>query len=105
MRKIILISLLISCCCYLNIECRNSNDFNSNDPKVDSSLTITLRSALKSNYEVYKIDSINDYYLIYIIRDKERYEVISKKALQPGCDMISQGKTYNLQVTEVFGVI
>ncbi len=105
MRKIILIGLFISSCCCLSLECRNTNDSNSNDVKLDSNLTITLRSTLKSNYEVYKIDSINDYYLIYIVRDKERYKAISKKALQSGCDMISLGKTYNLQVTEVFGTI
>lgn len=104
MNKIVLIGLFIACSCYLNLQCRNKN-FNQNDVKVDSSLTFTFKSVSKSNYKVYKIDSINDYYLIYISKEKERYKVISKKSIERSCDMIRLGKTYNWQVTEIFGTI
>jgi hypothetical protein len=55
--------------------------------------------------KVYKIDSINDYYVIYIVKDKYRYKVISKKKSQSGCNIIKPNNTYDLQISYIFGAI
>ena len=101
MRRAILICIISAICTYPNFSCNNGINLNTNEPKFDSTSKLTVRAACK----VYKIDSINDYYLIYIIKEKYRYKVISKKRSQSGCDIIKPGNTYNLQITYVFGAI
>ena len=42
----------------------------------------TKKNRLKTNlitYTVYKIDSVNSYYLIYATRENNRYKIVSKK--------------------------
>jgi hypothetical protein len=105
MGKIILIGLFMASCNYLNFGCSNSSNLKPNEVKIDYDSVLTLKYLTLKSAAVYKIDSINDYYLIYIIKDKERYKIISRKSLQSGCDSIRLGKIYDLQVTKIFGVI
>ncbi|MCC2591109.1 hypothetical protein [Chryseobacterium sp. MFBS3-17] len=49
----------------------------------------------KENYTVYKIDSINNYYLIYLNFKEKNYKVISKKELTTKCEIIKQGDQYS----------
>jgi hypothetical protein len=85
---------------YPNFGCNNRN-FKADEVKFDSTSKFAVRAACK----IYKIDSINDYYLIYVVKGKDRYKVISKKSIRSDCDTVKLGKTYELQITYVFGAI
>lgn len=50
----------------------------------------------KEKYTVYKIDSINNYYLLYLNFEGKNYKVISKKELAAKCKTIKKGDKYNL---------
>lgn len=76
--------LSISCCLALQIGCmanRASNKF-----KVDD----------KHKYTVYKIDSVNNYYLVYLSSEGKNYKVVSKKEEASKCKKIKLGDKYNL---------
>jgi hypothetical protein len=93
----VFVTLLI----YSNISCNNRSNFSANKYKIDSASKFTVKAACR----VYKIDSVNDYYLIYIVKGKYRYKVISKKSSQTNSNIITQGKIYDLQITYVFGAL
>jgi hypothetical protein len=101
MRRTILICIISTLCIYPNFSCKNGSRFYTNEAKIDSTSKFTVTAACK----VYKIDSINDYYLIYIVKEKYRYKVISKKSVQSGCIIVKPGNKYDLQITYVFGAI
>ena len=46
-------------------------------------------------YSVYKIDSINNFYLIYINFQNKNYKVVSKKSLSQNCKPIRVGEKYD----------
>jgi hypothetical protein len=47
-----------------------------------------------ANYKVYKIDSINTYYLIYAKKGDSLYKIVSKKTLNTDCNRIKGGNDY-----------
>ncbi|MGI9582968.1 hypothetical protein ACR1PO_17360 [Chryseobacterium sp. RRHN12] len=47
-------------------------------------------------YTVYKIDSINSYYLVYLTYRKNSFKVISKKESSSSCRLIKVGDQFNL---------
>lgn len=47
-------------------------------------------------YTVYKIDSINSYYLVYLTYRKNSFKVISKKESSSSCRPIKVGDQFNL---------
>lgn len=48
-------------------------------------------------YEVYRIDSVSDFYLVYAKLGNSRYEIVSEKALDRNCDYkIKLGESYPL---------
>lgn len=49
----------------------------------------------KEKYTVYKIDSINNYYLIYLNFKEKNYKIISKKELTIKCKPIKMGDKYD----------
>lgn len=50
----------------------------------------------KQKYTVFKIDSINNYYIIYLSFEKKNYKVVSKKEVITNCRAIKLGDEYNL---------
>ncbi|TKC60165.1 hypothetical protein FBD94_14725 [Pedobacter hiemivivus] len=46
------------------------------------------------NYKVYKIDSINTYYLIYAKKGDSLYKIVSKKTLNKNCEKIQRNISY-----------
>lgn len=50
----------------------------------------------KPKYTVFKIDSINNYYLVYLSFEKKTYKVVSKKEVITNCKTIKLGDKYNL---------
>jgi hypothetical protein len=49
-------------------------------------------------YKVYKIDSINNYYLIYARRGNSLFKIVSEKIRVEQCRCISQGNEYTFQL-------
>ena len=49
-------------------------------------------------YKVYKLDSINNYYIIYAKREYSFYKIISRKESTINCAIISVGKTYKFNL-------
>ncbi|NDV57679.1 hypothetical protein [Bacteroides sp. 519] len=55
-------------------------------------------------YEVYKIDSINNYYLIYLRKDSQKYKVVSKMEYVPFGKKIKLGTKYDFSLESLFDV-
>ncbi|NOY47694.1 MAG: hypothetical protein GXO84_05780 [Chlorobi bacterium] len=53
---------------------------------------------IKSAYIVYKIDSINNFYLIYAKDKKQRYKIISKKIAIYNCNKIKLDSSYSFNL-------
>lgn len=53
-------------------------------------------------YNVYKIDSINSYYLIYVNQAENKYKVISPKSEQSNCKKIELNNSYELKLQSIF---
>jgi len=52
-------------------------------------------------YEVLKIDSINSFYIVYLIKDNIKYKVISKKTEEKTCSTITQHEKYIFNLSSV----
>ena len=50
------------------------------------------------NYIIYKIDSINSFYLIYAKNGEELYKIVSKKTNLYNCDKIKLNSNYQLKL-------
>lgn len=48
-----------------------------------------------TSYKVYKIDSINNFYLIYVRRNDSLYKIVSKKEDVENCNRIQNNNTYD----------
>ncbi|MFZ4931930.1 hypothetical protein [Chryseobacterium sp. Mn2064] len=75
--------LSIFCCLTLQIGCMANRA--SNKIEVDD----------KYKYVVYKIDSVNNYYLIYLSSEGKSYKIVSKKEEVTKCKKIKLGDKYN----------
>lgn len=54
-----------------------------------------------SSYKVYKIDSINNYYLIYASRKDSLYKIVSKKETVQNCNRIMKNDEYEFKLHSV----
>jgi len=52
----------------------------------------------KSEYMVTKLDSINNYYLIYATKNDSVFEIISKKERTAKCKTIKKGSNYSFKL-------
>ena len=52
------------------------------------------RSFSDSLYYVYKIDSVNNFYLIYAKREKSLYKIVSEKSIIDNCKKVEVRKRY-----------
>jgi hypothetical protein len=52
-------------------------------------------------YKVYKIDSINNYYTIYISKNDSSYKIISKRELTDSCNRIKEGNYYDFELSSL----
>ncbi len=53
---------------------------------------------LQTYYTVTKLDSINNYYLIYAKKNDSVYKIVSKKELFPNCELITLGSNYEFKL-------
>ncbi|RST27709.1 hypothetical protein [Chryseobacterium lacus] len=74
----------IFCCLALQVGCMTNRA--SNKIEVDDN----------QKYTVYKIDSVNNYYLVYLSFERKNYKVVSKKEKVTICKKIKVGDKYNL---------
>jgi hypothetical protein len=57
---------------------------------------------VSAQYYVYKIDSINNYYLIYAKKTDSLYKIVSKKEKIRNCDFIHIGQSYGFVLESVW---
>lgn len=50
-------------------------------------------------YKVFKIDSINSYYLIYAEKDDTLYKIVSEKGIESDCNSIQVNQSYPFKLT------
>ena len=55
----------------------------------------------EASYKVYKIDSINTYYLIYAQKGDPLYKVVSKKTVVVDCDRIKVHMSYEFKLHSI----
>ena len=55
-----------------------------------------------STFIVYKIDSINSYYLIYAERRGEKFKIVSKKQQNSKCKRVSVNESYVLSLESLW---
>ncbi|MDL2144383.1 hypothetical protein QQY79_17785 [Flavobacterium tructae] len=54
-----------------------------------------------SLYEVYKIDSINTFFIVYAKRNGTKFKIVSKKTNSAPCNKILVGSSYNLKLKSI----
>ena len=86
-RKLIFLSLI-------TVYCSHSKKFQATE-------TLGEPKAVKG-YEVYKIDSVNSYYLVYAKRNDTLFKIIFRKAYSNTCIDLSVGKIYDLQLYSIW---
>ena len=72
------------------------------DPIVENSKRTNQKINLKDQFEILKIDSIQNVYLIYIKRNDSVFKVASDKEINIKCKSIQKGEFYNLKIKSVF---
>jgi hypothetical protein len=77
----LLIIFISSCKCYHS---------NENIKNINAENTV--------NYKIYKIDSLNSYYLIYAKKEELLYKIVSKKSNKDGCLKIKINSIYALKL-------
>lgn len=80
---IILIIIITSCNSYKSTKCENVK-------------SIDITNSI--NYTVYKIDSLNSYYLIYAKNGESLYKIVSKKLNSYNCSKIKVNSNYPLKL-------
>jgi hypothetical protein len=65
-------------------------------------MTNPIRPYELPSYEVYKIDSINSYFLVFARRDDSLFEIVSKKDNSLDCKKIRVGQQYNLALKSLW---
>lgn len=54
-----------------------------------------------SLYEIYKIDSINTFYIVYAKKNGTKFKIVSKKANSARCNKILVGSSYSLKLKSI----
>ena len=71
--------------------------------EVQRTIATETKIANDSNmYKVYKIDSVNSYYLVYAKRKDTIYKIVSKKDIMPQCNEIRLGMSYRLELGSIW---
>ncbi|SIT26013.1 hypothetical protein SAMN05421786_11712 [Chryseobacterium ureilyticum] len=82
-----IITMEIICFALLIFSCK------SKDISIDNSF---------KQYRVYKIDSLNNFYLIYAKKDKELYKIVSKKVSNNSCNkVLKPGSSYDFIIHSI----
>ena len=94
MKTIISISIL-TCVLFFSCGKKVSLPVNQNELK---DLNLAKNDSL---YEIYKIDSINTFYIVYAKRKDTKFKIVSKKTNSTNCNKILVGSSYNLKLKSI----
>jgi hypothetical protein len=86
------IRLIIIFTIFSMLACR-SNNVKQDNPDGGNSI---------NKFEILRIDSLNNIYLIYIERKDSIFKIASKKEMLCNCHSIKVGEFYNLKIVSVF---
>ncbi len=89
-KKLMLLLIVISGCIHSRVTQSDSNQQQK------------IISNNDSLYKIYKIDSINNYYLIYAKRQDTLYKIVSKKEIIPNCIHVRVGEEYMLLLSSIW---
>ncbi len=53
-------------------------------------------------YKIYKVDSINNYYILYAKKNDYIFKIISKKEVNLNCNAVKMNGSYNLNLKSVW---
>jgi hypothetical protein len=87
MNKVFLISLLTVCC---------------SNPKNLQTTSEERMPDTGNQFAVYKIDSVNSYYLIYAKRKDTLYKIVSHKIYNSNCQNLYVGMSYDLKLYSIW---
>lgn len=87
-------TLITICCILFLLSCK----INTN--KKSEISTSDLQS--KGQFEIVKIDSIENTYIVYARRNDSIVKIVSAKETIPSCNSIKKGKFYALKLRSVF---
>ena len=68
-------------------------------------VVLNLEKNVNDFYSVYKIDSINNYYLIYTLRKNIHYKIVSQKTPDAKGELIKKGNYYDFKVFSLLHLI
>lgn len=72
-------------------------------PKSNGSAIYTIaRSNEDTLFRVERIDSLNNYYLIYVTKDNTWFKIVSKKMLACNCENIKKNGLYRLELSSIW---
>ena len=61
-----------------------------------------LSDQIDSSFKVYKIDSINNYYLVYAKRHDSLFKIVSEKAINTNCEKIRVDNNYIMSLASIW---
>jgi hypothetical protein len=73
-------------------------------PQNSGSLTIGQKKQDSMRYKVYKIDSVNNYYILYARYSHSVFKIISKKETGGACKGIVVNGSYKFHLTSILSV-
>jgi hypothetical protein len=79
--------------------CRNIKLFNNRDKSIPQKYSLNMGEAV---YKIYKIDSINNYYLLYASRNDSLYKIVSQKETISNCQQIIVNQVYALKLHSIW---
>ncbi len=78
------------CCVVANFSCSGGNQ-NAPDPL----------NQTDTSYKVYRIDSINNYYILYVSKKDTNYKIISEKEFSENCNRINKDNYYDFELSSM----
>jgi hypothetical protein len=63
--------------------------------------TSASQNQINTLYKVYKVDSINSYYLIYVSKRDTNYKIVSKREFTENCNKITKGDYYDFNLSSM----
>ena len=75
---------------------------NKNAPKSSLAIIQSADTDRDFSYEVYKIDSINNFYLIYAKKSDSIFKIVSSKTTNTNCESIKLSQKYNFSLHSIW---
>ena len=75
---------------------------NKNMPKSSETILQSADTERNFSYEVYNIDSVNNFYLIYVKKTDSIFKIVSSKTTNNNCEIIKLNQKYNFSLHSIW---